>query len=130
MSSESSASGSVSSGQQVVYEAMCGKTGGFDVAVLHVHMIHAAPQYSGGESYASLHQCRWSQPGIVDIPHWELINTTGYFYLAPPFSCSLLKFMALLELEIAVKLQVQSSNYSEVLLVYSVKTSDPECYEK
>lgn len=35
-SSESSAAGSVSSGQQVIYEAICGKTGGFDAAALHM----------------------------------------------------------------------------------------------
>ncbi|KAG7237241.1 hypothetical protein INR49_032574 [Caranx melampygus] len=34
-SSESSASGAVSSGQHMVYEAICGKTGGSDAAVLH-----------------------------------------------------------------------------------------------
>lgn len=34
-SAESSASGNVSSGQHPVYEAICGKTGGSDAAVLH-----------------------------------------------------------------------------------------------
>lgn len=57
MSSESSASGSISSGQQVVYKANCGKTGGFDVAVLHEHMLYILPQSSAGESYSSLPQC-------------------------------------------------------------------------
>ncbi|XP_037551299.1 tubulin polyglutamylase TTLL5 [Nematolebias whitei] len=45
MSSESSASGSMSSGKQVVCEAICGKTGGFDVAVLQ--MLCTVLQSSG-----------------------------------------------------------------------------------
>lgn len=35
-STESSASGSVSNGQHVVYEAICGKTGGSDAVFLHM----------------------------------------------------------------------------------------------
>lgn len=67
MSSESSASGSVSSGKQVVYEAICGKTGGFDVTVLQ--MLRAALQSSGRREVMPFHtsasdykQAQWTFP--------------------------------------------------------------------
>lgn len=55
-SSESLAAGSVSSGQQVIYEAICGKTGGFDAAALHMH--HTVLLSSGrGKAMHLEHHC-------------------------------------------------------------------------